>query len=102
MTTALFSVTRSAWSRETLSRTLLFTISLPSSIITGPYLGSFSILGGADGDAQDVLATVKFEVDATAAPAAVPEPGSVWLLATGLMGLGSCDDLQAGYCLTGD
>ena len=66
---------------------LLFTISLPSSIIAGPYLGSFSILGGADGNAQDVLATVNFTVNATA-PSAVPEPGSVWLLATGLMGVG--------------
>jgi hypothetical protein len=67
---------------------LLFTISLPPSIVAGPYLGSFSLLGGADGGAQDLLATVNFTVNATSAPSAVPEPGSVLLLATGLMGLG--------------
>jgi hypothetical protein len=67
---------------------LLFTVSLPPSIIAGQYLGSFSLLGGADGDSQDLLATVDFTVNATRAASAVPEPGSVLLLATGLMGLG--------------
>ncbi len=66
---------------------LLFTISLPPGISAGPYLGSFSILGGADGSAQDVLATVNFTVNATAGTSAVPEPGSLMLLGTGLAGL---------------
>jgi hypothetical protein len=66
---------------------LLFTITLPSGISAGPYLGSFMILGGADGDAQDELATVNFTVNATSAPSAVPEPGSLMLLGTGLAGM---------------
>src|SRR5207245_1367742 len=35
---------------------LLFTITLPSDINAGQYLGSFAILGGAEGGALDELA----------------------------------------------
>jgi hypothetical protein len=60
----------------------LFTVTLPSNIAPGTYTGFFSILGGSDSDAQDTIATVNFEIDA---PAAVPEPGTWLLLATGLL-----------------
>ena len=66
---------------------LLFTITLPSDINAGQYLGSFAILGGTDGSAQDELATVDFTVNATAGTSAVPEPDSLMLLATGLTGM---------------
>jgi hypothetical protein len=66
---------------------LLFTIMLPSDISAGQYLGSFTILGGANGEALDELATVDFTVNATAGPSAVPEPESLMLLATGLAGM---------------
>jgi hypothetical protein len=66
---------------------LLFTITLPSDIDAGQYLGSFAILGGADGGALDELATVDFTVNATAGTSAVPEPDSLMLLATGLAGM---------------
>jgi hypothetical protein len=59
----------------------LFTVALPSTIAPGTYTGFFSILGGSDSGAQDTIATVDFEIDA---PAAVPEPGTWLLLATGL------------------
>ena len=66
---------------------LLFTITLPSDINAGQYLGSFAILGGADGGALDELVTVNFTVNATAGTSAVPEPESLMLLATGLAGM---------------
>jgi hypothetical protein len=59
----------------------LFTVALPSTIAPGTYTGFFSILGGSDSGSQDTIATVNFEIDA---PAAVPEPGTWLLLATGL------------------
>lgn len=59
----------------------LFTVALPSTIAPGTYTGFFSILGGSDPASQDRIATPSFEIDA---PAAVPEPGTWLLLATGL------------------
>jgi len=49
---------------------LLFTISLPPETAAGLYTGSFVILGGADASAQDILATVNFNVN-------VPEASQV-------------------------
>jgi hypothetical protein len=66
---------------------VLFTITLPLDINAGQYLGSFAILGGADGGALDELATVDFTVNATAETSAVPEPDSLMLFATGLAGI---------------
>jgi len=66
---------------------LLFTITLPPSINPGQYLGSFAILGGTNGDAQDELAQVNFTVNALEGTSAVPEPESLVLLATGLAGM---------------
>ena len=51
----------------------IFTVSIDSSASPGPHLGSFSAVGGADGAAQDTLATQYFEVDA------VPEPACLQL-----------------------
>src|SRR5207237_10923042 len=66
---------------------LLFTITLPSDINAGQYLGSFAILGGAEGGALDELATVNFTVNATDGTGEVSEPDSLMLLATGLAGM---------------
>ena len=59
----------------------LFTVSLPSAFAPGTYNGFFEILGGSDPSAQDILATVNFQITT---PAAVPEPGTWLLLATGI------------------
>lgn len=63
---------------------LLSAVSIPTGTAVGSYLGSFSILGGSDGNTFDVLDTADFEVDV--APA-VPEPTTLLFLATGLLGL---------------
>lgn len=62
----------------------LFTVSIPNGASLGAYLGSFAILGGADGGVQDLLASASFTVDAATATSAVPEPGSFVLMAMGL------------------
>lgn len=65
---------------------VLFTVNLPTNVAPGSYDGSFQIFGGEDGSAQDLLDTVTFEVNTSSA---VPEPGTLLLLATGLaVGMG--------------
>jgi PEP-CTERM motif len=65
----------------------LFSFGLPSDLPVGQYIGSFEILGGADGGAQDTLGTVNFQVDVAPAVSAVPEPESLMMLAAGLPGV---------------
>jgi PEP-CTERM motif len=62
----------------------LFTVTLPTLLAPGNYIGSFSIVGGSDPSQQLTLGTASFEVDA---PSAVPEPSTWLLLTTGLTGV---------------
>ena len=57
-----------------------------SADLSSAYNGSFSILGGADGDALDTLATQSFSVTVTPFVAAAPEPGSLALTLGGFTG----------------
>ena len=71
---------------------VIFSIGLPGNEPLGAYLGSFSILGGSDGDATDILGTVDFEIDnVSSGPAIVPEPSTLLLFGTGLTAVaGGC------------
>lgn len=65
---------------------LLFSVDIPAGAALTSYNGSFTILGGADGSASDILSTVSFQVNA-ASSSVVPEPSSILLLATGFLGM---------------
>jgi hypothetical protein len=54
----------------------LFTVRIPNGLPDGSYLGQFTILGGSDEFALDIVGDAPFTVKA----AAVPEPGTLPLL----------------------
>jgi opacity protein-like surface antigen len=58
----------------------LFTLTVPPGLPFGTYLGTFTLLGGANGNASSTLGTVNFGV-------VTPEPSSILLLLTGMAGL---------------
>jgi hypothetical protein len=65
----------------------LFTVTLPSTITAGPYVGYLNVeLDDAAGNA--LIEPAKVTVNATSAVAATPEPGSWALLGTGLVAVG--------------
>ena len=62
---------------------LFFIVTAPSYVQgeSNYYSGTYDIFGGADGSAQDLIASESFDIQVT------PEPSSLLLLATGLAGL---------------
>jgi hypothetical protein len=62
---------------------LFFTVTAPSYVqgASNYYKGTYEIWGGANIESQDLLASPNFDIQVT------PEPSSMVLLATGLVGL---------------
>jgi len=66
---------------------VMFTITVGANVAPGVYTGTFEIQGGADSNADDVLASANFEVDVTgqeSGPASTPEPSTFVLFGLGL------------------
>jgi hypothetical protein len=80
----------------------LFNVTIPIALTPGNYGGTFTLLGGAGLDSQDVLGSADFTVQVLAAQPAsgVPEPATLPLLAVGVctllvrrrvrLGMGRC------------
>jgi hypothetical protein len=58
-----------------------FSISIPSTFAGGTYQGTFTVLGGADESALDVVGSADFTLEVSA----VPEPNSAVLLSLGVL-----------------
>ena len=58
----------------------LFVLTAPPNMPEGTYQGTFTLLGGPDGNASNTLGTVNFSV-------VTPEPSSILLMMTGMAGL---------------
>lgn len=63
-----------------------FDIAVSASAAPGTYTGSFTVLGGATDSDQNPLATADFTLIVQGGATAVPEPATMFLLATGLGG----------------
>jgi hypothetical protein len=64
----------------------LFNITIPAGLANGTFSGgTFTVLGGAGGDSQDILASVDFTVGVGPQPNNVPEPDTLPPLAAGLV-----------------
>ena len=61
-------------------------ISVGMSVAPNTYVASFTVLGGDSPGAQNVLGTHQFTIIVQGAQTAVPEPATMFLLATGLGG----------------
>ena len=61
-----------------------FDVNVSLSVPVGLYSGSFSVLGGENNLAQNVLGTAPFSVFVVGAGQPLPEPATMFLLATGL------------------
>jgi hypothetical protein len=57
----------------------LFNVIIPNSFASGDHGGTFTVSGGIDGDAQNIIGTAQFIVRVQDAGPGVPEP-STWLL----------------------
>lgn len=60
----------------------LFVLTVPPNSALGIYLGTFTLLGGANGNATGTLGAVNFSLTTV-----TPEPSSITLLLTGLAGI---------------
>lgn len=68
---------------------VLFNVTVPLNEALGSYTGSFTLQGGADSTAEDVLASDPFTLDVTSGTpvTASPEPSSLLLCLSGVLGL---------------
>lgn len=67
----------------------LFEVSLsdPRLDVPGVYSGTYTLLGGADDSASEILGTWNFSITIEDTSAGVPEPGTGWMVVLGVAGV---------------
>ena len=73
-------------SMQTTGTVGFFDVFVNIAVAPGMYSGSFSVQGGSDPNDLDDLGTQPFVINVVAGGQAVPEPATMFLLATGLGG----------------
>lgn len=63
-----------------------FDVFISLAVAPGTYFGSFTVLGGDDDDDENTLATQDFTINVTQGGGEIPEPATMFLLGTGLLG----------------
>jgi PEP-CTERM motif len=84
--TAFFGLPISLASGDSTGLAAFFDAVVSALVPPGVYVGTVSVLGGEDANAQNILGTQEFSITVTGGQDPVPEPATMLLLGSGLAG----------------
>jgi len=84
--TAFFALPASLTSGSSTGLVAFFDAVVSALVPPGVYVGTVSVLGGVDENAQNILGTQEFSITVTGGQDPIPEPATMLLLGSGLAG----------------